>query len=172
MNGRFAQTHLKHFIKLQKSSKTMIQSFNQERLHKEIDLIQSCINRMAKNSFSCKGWNLTLIAGIFTLMPINNNNWYFALLIICINSCFWFLDSFFLLQERKYRDKYEWVIKKRLEGNTDFLYDLNPNNKRMNLKHKKQNLFKSACSLTLMSIYGGITALVVIFIIIKFKKGV
>lgn len=36
-----------------------------EILYKEIDLIQSCITRMANNSFSCKSRNLTLIAGTF-----------------------------------------------------------------------------------------------------------
>ena len=28
--------------------------------HKEIDLIQSCINRMAQNSFQVKGWTVAL----------------------------------------------------------------------------------------------------------------
>ena len=28
---------------------------------KELDTIQSCISRMAKNSFSMKGWHITLI---------------------------------------------------------------------------------------------------------------
>ena len=27
-----------------------------EEIHKEIDLIQSCITRMAQNSFMIKGW--------------------------------------------------------------------------------------------------------------------
>lgn len=30
-----------------------------EELFKEIDLIQNCIERMAKNSFMIKGWSLT-----------------------------------------------------------------------------------------------------------------
>lgn len=134
-------------------------------LHKEIDLIQSCINRMAKNSFSCKGWNLTLIAGIFTLVPEGINTRYIRVIIFCINLCFWWLDSFFLLQEQKYRDKYEWVIQKRLEGNTDFLYDLNPNNKNMNLENKKRSQFKTFCSQTIFPMYGGITTL--FFILLK-----
>lgn len=141
-------------------------------LHKEIDLIQSCINRMAKNSFSCKGWNLTLVAGVFGLVPENINKWYICIVILCVDLCFWWLDSFFLLQEQKYRDKYEWVIQKRLEGDEDFLYDLNPYNKAMNLEDKGRNQFKTAFSKTLLPMYGGIAILIVIFIFIKLSGGI
>lgn len=86
---------------------------------------------------------------------------------MCIDLCFWWLDSFFLLQEQKYRDKYEWVIQKRLEGNEDFLYDLNPYNKNMNLQDKGRNQIKTAFSKTLLPMYGGIAILIIVFIIIS-----
>ncbi len=143
-----------------------------EILHKEIELIQSCINRMAKNSFSCKGWNLTLVAGAFSLVPDNINKWYICIVILCIDLCFWWLDSFFVLQEQKYRDKYEWVIQKRLKGNKEFMYDLNPNNEKMNLKNKRRNQLKTAISKTLLPMYGGIAILIIIFIIIKLNGGI
>ena len=127
---------------------------------------------MAKNSFSCKGWNLTLVAGAFALVPENIDKWYICIVILCIDLCFWWLDSFFLLQEQKYRDKYEWVIKKRLEGNKDYLFDLNPYNKNMNLTDKKRNVFKTAFSKTLLPMYGGIALLIIMFIIIKLNGGV
>jgi len=38
-----------------------------ENLLKEIDLIQSCIKRMAQNSFIVKGWMLSLITIVLTL---------------------------------------------------------------------------------------------------------
>lgn len=141
-------------------------------IHKEIDLIQSCISRMSKNSFSCKSWNLTLVAGAFALVPENINKWYICIVILCIDLCFWLIDSFFLLQEQLYRDKYEWVIKKRLEGNNDYLYDLDPYNKKMNLKDKKRNLFKTAISPTLLPMYGGIALLIIMFIIIRLNGGI
>ena len=143
-----------------------------EEIHKEIDLIQSCINRMSKNSFSCKSWNLTLVAGTFALVPENINKWYICIVILCIDLCFWLIDSFFLLQEQLYRDKYEWVIKRRAEGNKDYLYDLDPYNKKMNLKDKKRNLFKAAISPTLLPMYGGIALLIIMFIIIKLNGGI
>ena len=61
---------------------------------------------------------------------------------------------------------------KRLEGNIEFLYDLDPNNKNMNLEGKKRNQFKAICSPTLLPMYGGIAILLVIFIIIKLNGGV
>ncbi len=143
-----------------------------EELHKEIDLIQSCISRMSKGSFSCKSWNLTLVAGAFALVPENINKWYICIIILCIDLCFWFIDSFFLLQEQMYRDKYEWIIKKRLKGNKDYLYDLNPHNTNMNLKDKKRNQLKAAFSLTILPMYGGIALLIIIFIIIKLNGGI
>ena len=36
-------------------------------LHKEIDLIQDCIKRMANNSFLIKGWTVSLIAVVLAL---------------------------------------------------------------------------------------------------------
>ena len=144
-----------------------MRNMNDNILNKEIDLIQSCINRMAKNSFSCKGWNLTLIAGIFALISENINKRYICIVILCIDLCFWWLDSYFLLIEQKYRDKYEWVIDKRLRGNTEYLYDLNPDNKNMNLEDKKRSHFKAAVTPTLLPMYGGIAILMIAFIIIK-----
>ena len=144
-----------------------------EEIHKEIDLIQSCINRMSQNSFSCKGWNLTLIAGVFALVPENINKWYICIIILCIDLCFWWLDSFFVLQEKKYRDKYQWVIVKRIEKNTDYLYDLNPNNKNMNLcPEKEQRQWQVAISKTLFPMYGGIAILIIVYIIIKLNGGI
>lgn len=142
-----------------------------EEIHKEIDLIQSCINRMSQNSFSCKGWNLTLIAGIFALVPENINKWYICIVILCINLCFWWLDSFYVLQEQKYRDKYEWIISKRVEGNNKFLYDLNPYNINMNLENKQRSQFKVAFSKTLIPMYGGISLLIVVFAVIILNGG-
>lgn len=142
-----------------------------DQIHKEIDLIQSCIERMSKNSFSCKGWNLTLVAGTFSLVPENINKWYICIIILCIDLCFWWMDSFFILQEQKYRDKYEWIIQKRIEGNSDFLYDLNPNNVNMILEDKRRNQFKTAFSKTLLPMYGGIAVLIITFIIIKLNGG-
>lgn len=110
--------------------------------------------------------------GVFTLVSEDINRWYLGIVVLCIDLCFWWLDSFYLLQEQKYRDKYEWVIEKRLKGNKDFLYDLNPNNKNMNLNlSKKRSWWKVARSRTICPMYGGIVILTIVFMIVKLVGG-
>ncbi|WP_373482985.1 hypothetical protein [Acetobacterium sp.] len=44
-----------------------------ENKTKHLEMIQSVISRMAGNSFTLKGWAVTLIAGIFALSETVNN---------------------------------------------------------------------------------------------------
>ena len=102
-----------------------------EILYKEIDLIQSCISRMAQNSFMVKGWVITLVAACCAVSSLNSSEWkilfIFGALAIIL---FWYLDAYFLKMERLYRFKYEWVINNRLKKD-EFAFDLNPYNKQM-----------------------------------------
>ena len=101
-----------------------------ENLHKEIDLIQNCIKRMAQNSFIVKGWMLSLITLTLSLGFASDFNEKSLCIIILIPLfAFWFLDSFYLQAEKKFRELYNWTIENRCKTN-DFLYDLNP--KRFN----------------------------------------
>ncbi|MCD7996380.1 MAG: hypothetical protein LUH21_04005 [Clostridiales bacterium] len=146
----------------------MVDTSTNDILHKEIDLIQGCINRMSSNSFMCKGWLLSLIIAILALLPENINRKSICFVILLANMCFWWLDTYFLQQEKLFRWKYEWIIKNRIRGNMDFLYDLNPNNQQMWENHNIQeaNLFKlMLLNKCITPMYGGI-ALVSIFMII------
>jgi hypothetical protein len=121
-----------------------------EILHKEIDLIQDCIKRMANNSFLIKGWMLS-ISGIILAIVFNKDtsNIYPATWIIgAVIFCFWYLDAYFLRMERMYRYLYEWVISHRLESE-DFMYDLNPNR----FKSKVTSSFSVMFSETLWIFY-------------------
>jgi hypothetical protein len=97
-----------------------------EEFHKEIDLIQACISRMAQNSFLIKGWAFTLVAAFAALTAEKLNLCVLCSVGIVILLVFWCLDAFFLKMEKLYRFKYEWVIAERLKGNRESLYDLNP----------------------------------------------
>jgi len=100
-------------------------------IHKEIDLIQSCINRMANNSFFVKGGMITLLSALVILLTYNIEVQIIAGLTSVVVFCCWYLDGFFLKTEKLYRLKYEWVIVERPKGNFENLYDLNPYNKAM-----------------------------------------
>jgi len=111
----------------------------QQVLYKEIDLVQSCINRMASNSFEIKKWTLGIIAVLAGLIKqdCTTQNARISLLFLMVIFIFWGLDAFFLKTERLYRKKYAWIIKERLNKNRDFLFDLNPYEKKMMLDSEK-----------------------------------
>ncbi len=87
-----------------------------EVLHKEIDLIQNVISRMANNSFLLKGWMVAIIVGVSVLTHdtlVTNDIKYFSLILVLPVLFFWYLDGFFLHKEKCYRKLYEWVVKNR-----------------------------------------------------------
>lgn len=75
---------------------------------KYLEMIQGIIVRMASNSFSLKGWAVTLVAGIFALSGKDTDKMYFLVAYLPI-LVFWGLDSYYLLQERLYRALYDKV---------------------------------------------------------------
>ena len=89
-----------------------------ENYRKHLEIIQGVINRMASNSFSLKGWAVTLVVGIFTLVEKNTDRMYFLTVYIPILT-FWGLDSYYLLQEKFYRELYD-NVRQLSEENIDF----------------------------------------------------
>lgn len=75
---------------------------------KHLELIQAIITRMANNSFLLKGWAVTLLAGIFAL-AWNQEGFLHYLLAYIPVIMFWFLDAYYLQQERLYRGLYDKV---------------------------------------------------------------
>lgn len=88
-----------------------------------MEMIQGIINRMGGNSFSLKGWAVTLVAGIFALASKDTDKMYFLIAYVPI-VVFWFLDAFYLLQERLYRALYNKVRVMKVE---DVNFDMNTN---------------------------------------------
>ena len=89
-----------------------------ENYRKHLEIIQGVINRMASNSFSLKGWAVTLVVGIFTLVEKNTERMHFLTVYIPI-LMFWGLDSYYLLQEKLYRELYD-NVRQLSEENIDF----------------------------------------------------
>lgn len=73
---------------------------------KHLEMIQGIINRMASNSFLLKGWSVTLVAGFFALSSKDSDHRFFFISYVPL-IVFWILDTYYLQQERKYRNLYE-----------------------------------------------------------------
>ena len=128
-------------------------------LFKEVNLIQSVIKRMASNSFLIKGWSVTLIV-VSLLLKGEKYHIFIAFIPLII---FWFLDSYFLQQERLYRKLYEWVIENRL-NNCENLLSLDAKRFKNEVSSKVRIMF----SITLGWFYGGIAILIIIYIVFLF----
>ena len=83
-----------------------------------LEMIQAVITRMAGNSFALKGWAVTLVAGLFALSSKDANQFYYLVTYIPI-VVFWYLDAYYLCQERMYRNLYE-KVRKLDEDKIDF----------------------------------------------------
>jgi hypothetical protein len=135
-------------------------------LHKEIDLIQGVINRMANNSFMLKGWLISLIAVVLALSKdsLLSCDLKLILLILCFPIIiFWYLDAFFLHREKCYRALYDWVIKNRMTSNENiYSLDFRPYQKKV------KSVFRIMFSQTLFPFYG-LAFLLLIILTINLK---
>lgn len=145
-----------------------------EEIHKEMDLIQACITRMADNSFRLKELYITLLAAAVTVMVSKECDWLaISIILLFVTIVFWGLDAFFLKMETLYRWKYEWVIEKRLTGVRVFLYDLNPHNTGMWLESgdKRDCFARFVFNKTLTPLYGTVVVVAIVILIIVEIKG-
>ena len=129
-----------------------------EYMLKEIDIIQDIIRRMAYNSFMVKGWTITLVVVTLLLKGTEKYQIWIAFIPLLI---FWFLDAYFLWQERMYRKLYDWVINNRLKTE-EYLFDMNA----YRFKDKVQSRARIMFSITLGLFYGFIAILVIIYTLI------
>lgn len=97
-----------------------------EVLHKEIDLIQSCITRMAQNSFMIKGWYFSLIV-VISAFKVDDHKFY-ALLVGLVSMVFYLINLQFYIYERKFRELYSSRINlRRIDNYITDLYSLSFN---------------------------------------------
>ena len=89
-----------------------------EKVLEHLKMIQGVITRLAYNSFLIKGWRLTLIVAATVLIAREDmKNPYFVIPLILPALVFWFLDGYFLQQERLFRKLYDEI---RGECDTDY----------------------------------------------------
>ena len=83
---------------------------------KHLEFIQAIINRMNSNSFTIKGWAITIVSALLALYA-NSSNAIYVFTAIIPTILFWLLDSYYLQQERKFRGLYNDIVncKKNIE---------------------------------------------------------
>jgi len=80
-------------------------------MEKHLEIIQGVINRMGQNSFLIKGWTVTLVAALFALAAKDTDQRF--VIIACFpTAIFWFLDGYYLYQERLFRKVYDHARQK------------------------------------------------------------
>lgn len=83
---------------------------------KHLEFIQQSINRMSTNSFTIKGWSITVVSALLALFATNNDKM-FILIALVSTILFAFLDAYYLQIERKFRGIYNDVAGLTNEGN-------------------------------------------------------
>ncbi|MEO2616350.1 hypothetical protein, partial [Blautia wexlerae] len=118
---------------------------------KHLEFIQSTITRMNQNSFQIKGWMITIVSALLALYARSEKKLYIFIAIVPA-IVFWFLDAYYLQQERRFRGVYNDVA------------DLSTENSRVNVrefempiqKYKggKYCYFRILFSKTIFPLYG------------------
>ncbi len=130
---------------------------------KHLEMIQGVVNRLGHDSFLVKSWSMGILAaGIIFIARSQMQSEYVVLAFLIPVAGFWFLDGYFLWQERLFRDVYNEIRKQEA---TDF--EMNP------MKHRdkpKRSWTASMFSVTL-NIFYGIEIFFVAGVLYAFKCG-
>lgn len=121
---------------------------------KHLDYIHNTINRMSTNSFLIKGWAITIISALFIFSDNKMNERVLAIAILAM-VVFWYLNGFFLHQERKFRALYD-KVRKLPENQIDFSM------KTDEFKDEKYSLISGIFGKTVWPLYVAIILMVII----------
>ena len=124
---------------------------------KHLEFIQNIITRMNTNSFQIKKMAVTIITAFIAIFVAQQKP-IFILIAIIPTLIFWALDSYYLLQERKFRGLYNDVVA-NLKNN--FSMDISNYKKDLNVTY---NYFNVLMSNTIMALY----LLIIILLAITF----
>lgn len=125
-----------------------------EYMLKEIEIIQDIIKRIAFNSFMIKGLAITLIVITLLIKQATSQIWIAFIPFLS----FWFLDAYFLWQERMYRKLYDWVRQNRLKTE-EYLFDMDAYRFKKEVAPRLKVMF----SITLSWFYLSIVVLILVY---------
>ena len=76
----------------------------QEKIQ-HLEFIQNIINRMNSNSFQIKEWMITIVSALLAFYASSGNEIY-IFVAVAPTLLFWYLDAYYLQQERGFRKLY------------------------------------------------------------------
>lgn len=126
---------------------------------KHLEFIQSTITRMNTNSFQIKGWTITIVSALLALYASSEKKLYILIAIIP-TIVFWFLDAYYLQQERRFRGVYNDVAGLSPENNRDAIKEFEMPIQKY--KGGKYCYFRVLLSKTIFPLYGMVIAGLVI----------
>lgn len=88
---------------------------------KRQEILQSIIARMAQNSFTIKGWAVTVITALLAFSSKDTDRW-LAICALYPVVAFWGLDAYYLMQERLFRE----LGKQSAAPGTEFAFKTTP----------------------------------------------
>jgi hypothetical protein len=88
-----------------------------------LKMIEDVVTRLASNSFSLKGWSVTIVAALLALSTAVADRIAVMEVSIVPLLMFWILDGYYLDQERKFRVLYEEV---RAKAEADINFSMVP----------------------------------------------
>lgn len=124
-----------------------IERWPSEARLKHLEFVQAIISRMANNSYITKGWSLTITAAIYGFAAIHLNPWIASVGFIPVIG-FWWLDAWYLRQERLFRCLYDDI---RQPGTSVPLFSMHIQIYRINPLARWRRV---AFSATLLIFYG------------------
>lgn len=101
-----------------------VRSFSDDQI-KHIEFVQNIITRMNANSFQIKGLVITIVSA-FCAVYASNTKESFLLITLPFIILFWFLDSYYLQQERKFREIYNDITGNSENPLTKKPFQINP----------------------------------------------
>ena len=137
---------------------------NGENKRCHLSMIQQVITRMGNNSFALKGWSVGMMIAIYAFAGQNSHKAVVVTLIPLI--VFWFLDSYYLTLERKFRALYNDV---RLRKEDEIDFDMNFDNIVVSMKDLKKYGFVNVFIFkTVLPFYLVCIAITLVIYLIKF----
>ncbi len=135
------------------------------------NMIQGIVTRMASNSFAIKNWCIAITSGMLGITTWKFEDWRAYLLILIPILMFWYLDSYYLQQERLFRGVYDRVRLMSDEQLKNSNYSLIPPRKGDPDYKKSYKMINVFFSKTELVLYGNLMLIAtIIILVIYFTK--